>query len=422
MKSAHAGLAFLLLAPAALAAQVTTSVAPYTGIDQSLSTRPIIAGVSLGAAAGPIGIRVSGGVAHRGMQLSDSAAPIAGENIQAYAGDVDLILSTGRSAGASGTFGALEPRLFVGYGVRGEATAPDTFTQHRVVSVGTMLSYSLLSRLRFDLEARRMAPVEDIGRLIEGANEAWEYRVGLSLHFGKGNLRPRRGILSSIPGMGGVGGMSRAGSTSAGRTVATPAAGTLLASADQQVGTPYVWGASEPGRGFDCSGFVQYVFQKHGVRLPRTSREMAQVGQSVGRNMGALQPGDLMFFAQDGNGISHVAVYAGNNMMIHSSRSGNGVGYDDLTTSRGQWYQRIYVGGQRVLGVPTQGVTLAGEPAGGNRGPSRQLTNPMAGGLQGGLAAFAKAAGLRDLSPAAKRLYKPNETPDGPDGAPKRRW
>jgi hypothetical protein len=170
----------------------------------------------------------------------------------------------------------------------------------------------------------------------------------------------------------------------------------------------------------DCSGFVQYVFGAHGVRLPRTSREMALTGQSVGRNIEALRPGDLMFFAERGGGITHVGIYAGENMMVHSSKSGNGVGYDDLTTARGRWYQNIYVGAQRVLGVPTQGVQLAGGP----RQPARTASRSFGsnGAARGGIAAFLRAAGMTELSDVAKQLYRPDEIPDGPDGAPRRRW
>jgi cell wall-associated NlpC family hydrolase len=418
--------ALLALAlPAALSAQ-TISLTPYGAIDQSLSTRPLLLGTSLALTMGPISLRGSGSVAHANWMKADSNFSETDSKVRAFAGDVDLVINPGRNAGASGTFGALEPRLFAGYGVRGEAIPGGTTQTHKVVSVGTVLSYSVLSRVRFDVEARRLAPADAIGDLFEDGTGAWEYRAGLALHFGKGNLRPTSGILNRYPSTGGGGGGGGGTTASRGRTVMTPAAGTLLATADSKVGIPYYWGGTTPNPGFDCSGFVQTVFRAHGVELPRTSREMALMGQSVGRDISALKPGDLMFFAQDGGRISHVAIYAGNNMMIHSSSSGNGVGYDDLTTSRGAWYQRIYVGGQRVLGVPVQSVTLAGGQGGsGNRGrqgglPTQQLAGAGASGP--GISAFLRAAGMRDLSDVAKRLYRPDEKPDAPDGAPKRRF
>lgn len=408
----------LLLLPAsplALAAQVSTSFTPYVAVDQSLSTQPVLAGASLSASLGPVAIRGSGSLAHASWQLHDSASAAAKEKVRAIAGDVDIVLNPGRAAGAAGTFGALEPRVFAGYGVRGEALPSGAMRTHNVVSIGTIMSYSVLSRVRFDVEARRLAPARDPARLFEGTNGAWEYRAGLAFHFGKGALRPSPGILR-LPGAGSSGARR-------GGTVVTPAAGTLLATADRQVGIPYVWGGDSPDEGFDCSGFVQHVFAAHGVRLPRTSREMAQVGQPVPGGFESLRAGDLMFFAQEGGRISHVALYAGDNMMVHSSRSGGGVGYDDLTTSRGQWYRRIYVGSQRVLGVPIEGVTLAGstreQPA---RGQARGIPAGRPGTPGAGIRAFLKAAGMTELSAAAKRLYGPDEIPDGPDGAPVRRW
>lgn len=402
----------IVVFPVALAAQVTASMTPFVALDQSLSTHPILLGASLGVSMGPIGLRGSGSVAHSAWQLSDTTTAVAGQSVKAFAGDVDLVLNPGRRAGAAGTFGSLEPRVFAGIGVRGEAAAGGGTNTHTVLSVGSILSYSLFSRLRFDVEARRLVPTDAVKGLLDGSRGAWEYRAGLALHFGKGNLRPTAGVLTGWPVTGGT------AARSSGRVV-TPAAGTLLADADSRVGTPYVWGGTTPD-GFDCSGFVQYVFNAHGVRLPRTSREMALVGQSVGKSIDALRPGDLMFFAEHGSGITHVGIYAGDNMLLHSSKSGDGVGYDDLTTARGHWYQNIYVGAQRVLGVPVQGVTLAG----GARGESGRTGARLAGsGPAGaGIAEFLKAAGMVELSDVAKRLYRPGEKPDAPDGAPRRRW
>jgi cell wall-associated NlpC family hydrolase len=414
--------ALLVALPTALFAQANLSITPYAAQDQSLSTRPLMLGLTLSTSMGPIALRGSGSVAR--SDWMDSAKVVGSDPIQAFAYDVDLVLNPGRNAGAAGTFGALEPRLFAGYGVRGEATSGGGRATHNVVSVGTILSYSLLSRMRLDIEARRMVPSDAVSGLFDGSRGAWEYRGGFSLHFGKGNLRRTTGILSRIPGIGSSAGGGSAENSS--RVVVAPAAaGTLLATADKQVGTPYVWGAVEPQRGFDCSGFVQYVFNSHGVRLPRTSREMKLVGSDVGRSLNTLKPGDLMFFAEKGGGITHVAIYAGDNMMIHSSRSGNGVGYDDLTTPRGRWYQNIYVGAQRVLGVPIQGVTMAGGPRQQPSAMGRQgnVASAVSGRNPGkGIGAFLAAAGMVELSDVAKRLYKPDEMPDAPDNAPKRRW
>ncbi|MGZ4107415.1 MAG: NlpC/P60 family protein [Tumebacillaceae bacterium] len=94
----------------------------------------------------------------------------------------------------------------------------------------------------------------------------------------------------------------------------------ILRTAQQCLGAPYVFGAkvSQAPRVMDCSSFIQYVYGKNGVSLPRDSRQQSQVGTRVT----SLQPGDLMFFKyperySDGR-VGHVAIYMGNGKMIHT--------------------------------------------------------------------------------------------------------
>lgn len=90
------------------------------------------------------------------------------------------------------------------------------------------------------------------------------------------------------------------------------------------IGTPYRWGGSSTESGFDCSGMIQYVYQTAlGVRLPRTSRDMAAASQSISPKQ--LKTGDLVFFNTSGKGISHVGLYLGNGEFLHSPRSGSTV-------------------------------------------------------------------------------------------------
>jgi peptidoglycan DL-endopeptidase CwlO len=141
------------------------------------------------------------------------------------------------------------------------------------------------------------------------------------------------------------------GGSSARRIPASPAASaaatSVLRTADSYVGVKYVWGGNTP-RGFDCSGFTKYVFAKHGVTLPRTSREQAHAGSAVPADFHALRPGDIMLFAEPGEAISHVAIYAGNGVIIHSSGSTRGVGYTDLNAG-GDWFVAYFVAARRVL-------------------------------------------------------------------------
>lgn len=122
-----------------------------------------------------------------------------------------------------------------------------------------------------------------------------------------------------------------------------------VATGRQYVGVPYKWGGSTPS-GFDCSGFVKFVYDKHGVPLPRTSRQMAHAGQRLPLDIDGLSEGDLMLFRGRDGVISHVALYAGGNRILHSSSSGHGVGFDDLSTERGAYFRSHLVAARRVTG------------------------------------------------------------------------
>lgn len=146
----------------------------------------------------------------------------------------------------------------------------------------------------------------------------------------------------------------------AGRPLPIPTSRTAAAvipTAERYVGVKYKWGGTSPRTGFDCSGYVQYVFAKHGVQLPRTSRAQAYAGDRVPLAFDALRTGDLIMFASPGKAISHVAIYAGNRRILHSSKSGSGVRYDNLMTSRGAWYRDNAVVARRV-GTEAQGLGI----------------------------------------------------------------
>jgi peptidoglycan DL-endopeptidase CwlO len=116
-----------------------------------------------------------------------------------------------------------------------------------------------------------------------------------------------------------------------------PSHGGVVGIAMQYLGTPYVWGGASPS-GFDCSGFVMYVFSQVGVSLPHSSYAQYGYGSPVSR--GDLQPGDLVFF----DGLGHVGIYVGGGSFIHSPHTGDVVKISSMTG----WYASTFVGGRRL--------------------------------------------------------------------------
>ena len=126
----------------------------------------------------------------------------------------------------------------------------------------------------------------------------------------------------------------------------------VVRTAKQYLGVRYRLGGTTP-RAFDCSGFVRWIFAQHGVRMPRTAKEQAAVGDAPAP--GDLQPGDLLFFF-GGRGAQHIAVYVGGDTIIHASASGKRVKLDRFggTRRRPTWFGRRLIAVRRVL--PTEGV------------------------------------------------------------------
>ena len=98
----------------------------------------------------------------------------------------------------------------------------------------------------------------------------------------------------------------------------------VLAFAKQQLGKPYVWGATGPNS-YDCSGFTQDAWKAGGVSLPRTTFDQVKVGTKVAKS--AMQPGDLIFFYDD---VSHVGIYVGDGQMIHAPKPGANIRYESI--------------------------------------------------------------------------------------------
>ena len=134
---------------------------------------------------------------------------------------------------------------------------------------------------------------------------------------------------------------NQAGSTSSVSSAASSATGAqILAKATQYLGTPYAYGGAFPS-GFDCSGFVYYVYGTFGLSVGRTPEAQYSAGTVVDK--ASLQPGDIVLFANTyASGISHSGIYAGNGQFIHSPNSRSTVSYSDLTS--GYWSEHFYCG------------------------------------------------------------------------------
>lgn len=119
----------------------------------------------------------------------------------------------------------------------------------------------------------------------------------------------------------------------------------LRETASKYLGIRYLYGGTTTS-GFDCSGFVRKVYSDFGIELPRTAKEMYELGEPV--EIGEIRPGDLLFYNTSGSGISHVAIYYGNGQMIHS-QWGKGVSFSNFF-DKYYWYDR-FVGAKRIVEV-----------------------------------------------------------------------
>jgi NlpC/P60 family len=124
---------------------------------------------------------------------------------------------------------------------------------------------------------------------------------------------------------------------------------TLVTKAKTQVDSMYRFGGTTPETGFDCSGFINWVFS--GVTrqpLPRQSDSLFQMaGEAVGQD--DLKPGDLMFYRTMGKRVSHVTMYVGNRQFIHATRAGQRLRVESMDSA---YWTRRYAGAKRILGTP----------------------------------------------------------------------
>lgn len=111
----------------------------------------------------------------------------------------------------------------------------------------------------------------------------------------------------------------------------------------KQLGKPYSYGKDGPDR-FDCSGLVEYVYSKIGIKLPRIVTEQAKAGRRIYKN--ELMFGDILFFSKNGVNLNHVGIYIGMGYMIHSPKTGDVV---KISTIDSGYYAEIFKEAVRVI-------------------------------------------------------------------------
>ncbi len=358
----------LALPASAFAQQSDLSISPFMSFLPSAGASPL-AGLAL-TLAGSAGFGLRGSV-NMALENNNNNYLITGTGLRPWGADADAVFSLGGRMFGTGARGGVAPYAFVGVGTASDGINSNGL--HSNWSYGAGLAIPLGAAIDAFGESRWRMSQFVLPTASLAPSPTTEIRVGLSFHVGgksantRGGARRRRdrrseATPSSLP----------AGPRFPAPATTSASAARTLGLAGQSVGVPYRYGGTSPQSGFDCSGFVQYVFAEQGVELPRTSREQARVGEALSPDWRALSAGDLVMFAENGQ-ISHVAIYAGHNRIIHSSSSGGGVRYDDLSTQRGEWFVDHMVAARRV--TPDAGgfvLDLARGFAGGATAPLDQ--------------------------------------------------
>ncbi len=339
-----------ILAALALLAAIPGTALAQTSLSFHASRSPNdgaawLYGGTFGVASHGFGLRAGGAARGTGTSIDIDRDAL-------WTADADFVLAPTLWSGADARR-TLVPYAFIGAGM--QSGADDASMRNAVPhwSWGGGLTVPLFSALSLVGEARSRTLFDpsDDGALATDRHTT-EVRVGFALNFGS-RAGSNRARTSSTESSSSIRSSANTRTPALSKAALPPSRsamlGTaLLPTAKRYLGVQYRAGGTTPTSGFDCSGFVQYLFARHDVRLPRTAREQARMGMKINPRISGLQPGDLVFFAEKGSEISHVAVYAGDGRIIHATASGGAVRYDDLGSSRGRWFAKRLVAARRI--------------------------------------------------------------------------
>lgn len=340
---AAAALALAALLPLGPAPRAQGSVLLEGAVTRRESAdAPTFGGLSLTSYSGPVGLRL-GGTAH---VRNDGGR----YDLRAWTADADILLEPFRPVGvARALLLGFSPYAFVGLGGRGDVyrDAPDTSLA--TASYGAGVHHQIFGWLGVGAEARYRRALRSDSAITVAPRGHFEYRLALGASFGAGRRRMRSdGALAPAAAMPCAG--DCAPRSVERRELAARTVGRVLDAADGLVGTRYAPGGDGPARGFDAAHFVAYVFERAGVQLPPSTSRMLSRGAAVSTGVGSLRPGDLLFFASDGDVADHVGIYVGRDRVVHAIASGGRVRYDILGEGqRGTWLAERLVAARRVV-------------------------------------------------------------------------
>ena len=368
-----------------LAAQQEPGLFEMFAARREASDQPLFGGIALAGFSGPVGFRVSGALhlvprdpaagasfatsasspavlLHREGGRRDGGGYYGGRGyvggqggwtepgIGAWSADADVLFEPFRPTPLlRALLLGFSPYGFVGIGAVGTRPANGMDTTQATLSYGAGVRHLLLGRAGLLAEARYRRGLHSDSSLVADVRQKLDYRVGLSIGFG--GPGSRRKAAPHVP----VASVPPADVASSGAPAPSEPPSVIVSRvldlAEGYVDTPYAAGGASPSTGFDAAGFVQYLYGKHGVALPGTARQQARVGRGVSLRVGSLRPGDLLFFANDGTTVDHVAIYAGHDRIIHASASSGRVQFDTLGEGeRGEWFADHLVSARRVVG------------------------------------------------------------------------